>query len=402
MGHGSSRGVLLAKELWNLAFAGRILCLLFATSLAVGTSASASATDLVGTVTNGTTKKPAAGDEVVLLSLSEGSAKETARAKTDTAGRFRFTVAGPPGRHLVRVIHQDVIYEMIYVGDLKRVEVRVYDVVNKLDGVTAVMDVQRFEARGDKLEVKELVTMRNASKAPRTLMNDRSFEIHLPPEAQVQSGLIQIEDGQPLREKPTPGEKTGEYYFRFPLRPGDTRFAVVYQLPYNGHAVFEPEIRDAQERFVVMLPKSMRFEPKAAGIFRPMPDVSPDNVQGTAPVTLGQTLAFRISGTGMLAELQGSRQQALSRESPAAHGGGLARPPESPGPPPKPPGPSQNHDSFILVGLTVALTAGTVYFYLKKRSAVARARALTYTHDRHLGRRTAGGIATSYSARTMK
>jgi len=130
--------------------------------------------------------------------------------------------------------------------------------------------------------------------------------------------------------------------------------------------LFEPENRDAQERFVVMLPKSMRFEPQAAGIFRPMPDVSPDNVQGTAPVTRGQALAFRISGTGTLAELQGSLRQANETVN---HGAGLARPPNSTNPPPKPPGSSQNHDLFIGLGLTIALASGTVFLYLKKRPA---------------------------------
>src|SRR2546422_9566303 len=33
----------------------------------------------------------------------------------------------------------------------------------------------------------------------------------------------------------------------------------------------------------------------------------------------GQTLAFRVSGTGMLAELQGSQQHALSRERSEEH-----------------------------------------------------------------------------------
>jgi hypothetical protein len=352
-------------KMWGSLSRGKIFGFLLA--MWVIYVATASAADLLGRVTNGTTKKPAVGDEVVLLTLSNGALSESSRAKTDGAGRFRFTDAPTQVRHLVRVVHQGVLYEKIAERSVNLVAVQVYDVADKLDGVSAIMDVQRFEATSDTLEVRELITMHNASKPPRTLLNDRPFEIQLPAEAQIQSGLMQIEDGQPLREKPKPGDHKGEYYFHFPMRPGDTRFAVVYQLPYKGEAVFEPMIRDAQERFVVMLPMSMRFEAKAADIFRPMPNVSPDNVQGTAPVTPGQTLAFRISGTGMLAELQGSRQQALSREL-AGHGGGLARPPRSPGPPPKPPGLSQDHDLFVGVGLTIALASGTVFLYLKKRS----------------------------------
>ena len=308
--HGSSPGVLLAKKSWELVPGGKILGFVLATLLFVG--ASASAGDLAGRVTNGTTKKPAAGDEVVLLSISRGSEKESARAETDSAGHFRLSVADKRGGLMLRVVHQGVTYEKIAEPEANLVAIQVYDVADKLDGLSAVMDVQRFEARSDTLEVKQLVTIHNASKPPRTLVNDRPFSIQLPVDAQVLSGLVQLGDGEPHKGKPAPSGRKNEYYFRSPLRPGDTRFAVVYRLPYNGEAVVEPTIRNAQERFVVMLPKSMTFEPQAGGIFQAMPNVSQDNVQGTGPVTFEQTLAFRISGTGTLAELQGRQQPSRS------------------------------------------------------------------------------------------
>jgi len=57
-----------------------------------------------------------------------------------------------------------------------------------------------------------------------------------------------------------------------------------------------------------MLLKSMKFEPMDRRIFKPLAGTTPDNVQGTDPVALAQTVAFRISGTGTLAELQEKRQ----------------------------------------------------------------------------------------------
>ena len=291
-------------------FVGEIPGLLLSVFLAA--AASTSAADLRGTVTNGTTKKPAAGDDVLLLATSRSTENEIAHAKTDSAGRFTFSIADAGRSDVVRVLHQGVAYDEIASPNGDFVTVQVYDVAADLDGVAAIMDVQRFETKGDTLEVKQLVTMRNGSKPPRTLMNDRPFPIQLPPDAQVQSGLIQIEEGQPLRQKPTPGDQPGDYYFHSPLRPGDSRFAVVYRLPYKGEATIEPRIRNAHERFVVMLPKSMAFEPQAKGVFLPMPDVSADNVQGTAPVTPGQVLAFRITGTGTLAELQRQLQTSPS------------------------------------------------------------------------------------------
>jgi hypothetical protein len=143
------------------------------------------------------------------------------------------------------------------------------------------MDVERLEATDETLEIKQLITVRNQSRPARTLMNDRPFEIQLPADAHLESGMVQIEDGQPLKQKPMPAEQKGQYYFVSPIRPGDTRFAVVYRLPYNGEALIEPQIRNPLERFVIMMPKSMKFAPKTMDVFQPMLGTTPDNVLGT-------------------------------------------------------------------------------------------------------------------------
>lgn len=340
----------------------------FALAAMLITSAIAPAASLTGTVINGTSRKPAAGDEVVLLTLSQSGMNEIARTETDSSGTFSLRVPDGQGAYLVRAVHQGVTYHHLVGVAVHSVTIKVYDVAEQLDAVTAIMDVQRFEATGDMLEVKQLITVRNASKPPRTLMNDRPFEIHLPPEAQVQSGLVQIEDGQPLKNKPVPGDRKGQYYFLFPLRPGDTRLAVVYRLPYNGAAVIEPELRNSLEQFVVMLPKSMKFEPKVAGIFQPMADVTSDNVQTTPPVKPGQVLGFGISGTGMLEELKGRSEQAQVSQT-ARPGGGL-------GPPAELPDPLQNNRWFIFGGLAIVLVLGATYVASRPVSRAAEHAAL--------------------------
>jgi 5-hydroxyisourate hydrolase-like protein (transthyretin family) len=326
------------------------------------TSDLASGSDLTGTVINGTTKKPAAGDEVVLVSLSEDGMKERARTTTDPAGHFSLAIAESQGTYLVRVVHQGVMYHKVPEPGAKSIVVRVFDVAKKAEGIAAVMDVQRFEATADTLEVRQLITMRNDSKPPRTLMNDRPFEISLPADAQVESGLVQVENGKPLKQRPVRGEQEGRYYFTSPIRPGDTRFAIVYRLPYRGEALIVPQIRNPLQRFVVMLPQSMKFEPLAAGIFRPMPGTSPDNVQGTAPASASQTVAFRISGKGTLQELEARRQQAEDdpSEQKPRPGGGLAPPIDAPDP-------LREYRWQVLGGLTVSLVSGAIYVMRKSR-----------------------------------
>jgi hypothetical protein len=269
---------------------------------------------------------------------------------------------------LVRVVHEQVNYHQLVEAGAKPVVMAVFEAAEKLEGVSAIMEVQRLEATSEMLEIKQLVTVRNASQPPRTLVKDRTFEMQLPAEAEVESGLVQVEDGPPLKQKPVAGEQRGQYYFASPLRPGDTRFAVVYRLPYRGQAVIEPTIRNPRERFVVMLPKSMTFEPKTASMFQPMANVTEDNVQGTGPVRPGETVGFRVSGTGMLEELKGRRQVVQDSQETAQKGrpgGGLGRPIDAPDP-------LEAYRWQILSGLAALLLAGAVYVRRKTRLRLAR------------------------------
>jgi hypothetical protein len=327
--------------------------LVFAVIAAAFAAMSASAADLKGRVINGTTGKVAAADDVVLVSLSGDGMRETARTKTDRMGHFSLPVADSQSTHVVRVTHEGVTYHQVVPPYARTVALEVYDVTDQLDDIRAIMDVVRFETIGDRLEVKQLVTMRNESKPPRTLMKDRSFEIQLPQEAKVEYGLVQVEEQQPLKQKPIAGEPPGHHYFEFPMRPGDTRFAVVYRVPYKGEATIQPTIRNRHERFVVMLPKSMKFEPVDARVFQPMPGTSSDNVQRTVPLEPDKTASFRISGTGTLTELEGRQQPATGSGTAATPrpGGGLGAPIGLPDP-------LQAYRWWILSSLAVIMLLG--------------------------------------------
>ena len=68
------------------------------------------ADSITGVVTNKTTDKPSAGDDVVLIRLAQGM-QESTRTKTDAKGRFTLEVPnGDNGVHLVRVTHDKANY----------------------------------------------------------------------------------------------------------------------------------------------------------------------------------------------------------------------------------------------------------------------------------------------------
>ena len=109
------------------------------------------AATLAGTVKNGTTNKPGAGDEVVLLSLGQGM-EEAGRTKADAKGNFSFTMK-EDGPHLVRAIHQGVTYHRMAPPGTTSVELTVYDAGKKVDGLSVTADVMRIQAESNQLEV---------------------------------------------------------------------------------------------------------------------------------------------------------------------------------------------------------------------------------------------------------
>jgi hypothetical protein len=339
----------------------------------------AAAQTLTGTVTNATTSKPAAGDEVVLLKLGQGM-EEAGRTKTDAKGQFTFKLDDTQSPHLVRAIHQDVTYHRMAPPGTTSVEVQVYDVGKKIEGISVVADIMRVQTEPGKLDVMRAFAVQNASKPARTQMNERSLEFYVPEGAKVIDGSAMTAGGQPISSMPIAEGEKNRYAFIFPLRPGISQFQVAYQIPYSGSANLDPKSPYPLEHFVAILPKTMQFAAAAttAG-FKPMNDPNqPDSIVQVASNTkIGQNLAFKVSGQGTLEERQeGEKGQGGQESSGAEQSSGAQannRPGGGLGPPIDAPDPLQKYQWWILGGLAAALVIGGVYVASRQQSA---ARAL--------------------------
>ena len=80
--------------------------------LGLAASLVAQAASITGTVTNKTTNKPSAGDDVVLIAFGQGM-QEAARTKTDADGHFTLDIPDN-GMHLVRVDHEREIHPPLW------------------------------------------------------------------------------------------------------------------------------------------------------------------------------------------------------------------------------------------------------------------------------------------------
>jgi len=318
-----------------------------------------SAATLTGTVTNRTTGKPAAGDDVLLLRLA-GTMEETARTRTDVQGRFRLEFSDEGGPHLVRVNHQGVNYHKPAPPGTTSAEVDVYDVAKKVNGIGATVNVRRFQATETELQVVELYAVKNDSRPPRTQMSDRNFEIYLPEGASIETSVAAGPGGMPVNSAPVPLADKGRYAFLFPLRPGETRFQVAYRLPYSGEISVQARLVSPVEHVVVMTPKSMNFSAPSGASFQSSLEDPGMNVYVSPAVAAGGRVAFRISGTGAIPR-EGA-QVGAAAEAENRPGGGLGRPIEKPDP-------LHDYRWYILGGLAGVLVWGG--FYVMNRAPLA-------------------------------
>jgi hypothetical protein len=385
-------------------------------ALALVTLAScAAAQTLTGTVKNSTTNKPAAGDEVVLLKLGQGM-EEAGRTKTDAKGNFAFKLDDTQSPHLVRAIHQEVTYHRMAPPGTTSVEVEVYDVGKKIEGIASVADIMRLQTGQGQLEVQRVFAVQNSSKPPRTQMNERNFEFYIPEGARIVEGSAMTAGGQPINSAPVAegGGDRNRYAFIFPLRPGETRFEVVYQLPYTGSANIDPRPVGPIQHFVAVLPKSMQFTAAPGAKFEEINDPQQPGIvmrvaSNPAP---DQPLAFRIAGeaafpqesAGAQEQTQGQSQNQDQTSAEGAPGQSANRPGGGLGPPIDAPDPLQKYRWYILGGFAAVLIAGAVFVASRQQSAaraVSRAkssRAVNYLDDNEYAEDDASGELAQVSS----
>jgi hypothetical protein len=353
-----------AKSVVTLA-PGRPLA---ASLLFLALAAAAAAQTLTGTVTNGTSGKPAAGDEVILINLSNGM-DIAANTKADSSGKFSFTLKDGPGPHLIRAVHQGVTYHQMAPPGTNSVQMNVYDVAKKVTDIQVTADVMRFQAEGGTLQGVRLFAVNNASAPPKTQMNDHNFEFYLPEGAKIDEAQAKAPNGQPIAAETAPQSEKNRYAVVFPLRPGETQIQVQFTMPYSGSLKFDPKPLYPAEHAVVVIPKSMQFEAANAGQFQAMNDPSQGDTtvevaQQTRP---GQSLAYTIKGTGTINEspqqvaagaVQGQKEGMSNRP-----GGGLGTPIDTPDP-------LQQYRWWILGGFAIVLAAGGWYVTKRQGSPV--------------------------------
>jgi hypothetical protein len=320
-------------------------------------------------VTNKTTDKPAAGDDVVLIRLAQGM-QEASRTKTDAKGHFTLEIPqGDNGIHLVRVTHDKANYFRPAPPGTQSVEVDVFNAAAKVTGVNSEADVMRIQTdeSGKSLRVVENFWVKNESSPPLTQFSDRPFEFYLPEGAVVEGSAALAPGGMPVQASPVPLGDANHYAFIFPIRPGETRFQITYRLPYSGNMKFAPRVTMPTDTVAIMMPKSMTFKPGASSSYTPVTEETTAQTYVARSVQPSQALDFVVSGTGQMPRDTGAAATAnegdtATANAPAQAGAaGDTRPGGGLGTPLDPEGnndPWAKYKWWILGGLGLAMAVG--------------------------------------------
>ncbi len=315
------------------------------------------AADIHGTVTNKTTNKPSAGDDVILIELKQ-TMQELTRTKTDSQGKYTLHFADSQDPHLIRVNHANVNYHKPAPAGTTQVDVDVYDSAETLPNVSQSIDVMRVEADSSTMRVVEMFSMNNASQPPKTLMGAKSFEIVLPDGAKVTQSLAAGPGGMPVNSPPVPTSEKNHYTFLFPIRPGETRFQIAYTMPYSGQAKVAPVILRATDNFAVSVPKSMQLTPAAGSKLEAKGEDAGMQVFVAQNIPASANVGFTVSGTGSVpldnGNDQNGAQQQGSAESQAKPGGGLGEPTNTPDP-------LYKYRWWLIGAVAIVLVAGAAY-----------------------------------------
>jgi hypothetical protein len=317
-------------------------------------AAAASAATITGTVTNGTTKTPAAGDTVTLIALDQ-SMREIAHTTTDTQGHFSID-APDPGMHLIRIDHQGAGYFQPAPPNTPNVNAQVFDVAATVAGVSTVANVIRVETDQQGLRVTQSFFIKNDSNPPRTQFSKRSYDFYIPADAVIEGSAAMAPGGMPVQSSPLPLGEKGHYAFLFPLRPGVTQFQLSYHLPYSGNLAFDQRFASPTDSFVVMMPKSMSFKAGEGVSFQQLNETPGALTYLARNASPAHPFTFTVSGSGAMprdtqAESQGNDGGGSAAANDTRPGGGLGVPIDTPDP-------LNKYKWWILGGITLVFAVG--------------------------------------------
>jgi Flp pilus assembly protein TadG len=189
-----------------------------------------------GTAKNGTTGKPAAGIDVILIQL-QGGMQPVINSKTDAQGQFTFehpSLGAQP--MLVRAVYRGVNFHQPVPPGTNELQVEVFDPSQDAKTITVPSHVVIFQPDGASLLVGEEYSVQNHSQPPLAYFRaDGNFDFLLPDSSDLQQVSAWGPSGMPVVQA-TIDRGKNRYAIAFAFRPGESGVRYSYKVPYPGNA----------------------------------------------------------------------------------------------------------------------------------------------------------------------
>lgn len=241
----------IRKSRWIGALAAFILTLAAASASMAGT--------VTGTVRNGTTGKPAANVEMILLQL-QGGMQPVANTKTDAQGQYKFDNpqigAGPM---LLRAVYRGVNYHEPLTPGKTTVDMQVFEPTDKQSAVSVTAHAIILQPDGSNLDVGEEYNITNKTEPPLAFYkSDGSFVFTLPDGATMNQVSAVSAAGMPVIQTTIDKGKNKEA-IAYAFRPGESGVRMSYKLPYaNNEAKLTFVSPYAADRVGIFVPPSVQ------------------------------------------------------------------------------------------------------------------------------------------------
>jgi Carboxypeptidase regulatory-like domain len=249
-----------------------------------------------GTVTNGTTGKPAAGAEVILIQL-QGGMQPVANTKTDAKGRYAFDNpglgAGAP--MLIRVVYGGVNYHEPVPPGKTTADVQVFEPTDKPSAFTVTNHAVIVQPNGSDLMVGEEYSIENKTQPPVAFYRaDGSFDFSIPDGADFSQASAWGSAGMPVVQG-TIDKGKNKLAIAFAFRPGESGVRISYKVPYPGNRITLKNISSyAADRMIIAAPPTVQIS--GDGITAAGQDQG-FNVYTRAAVAADSPLGINVSGT---------------------------------------------------------------------------------------------------------
>jgi hypothetical protein len=273
-----------------------------------------------GRVVNGTTGKPAAGVELILIQL-QGGMQEVAHSKSDAQGEFTFDHPGLGAQPmLVRAVFHGVNFNHAVPPGTTTAQVDIYEASKDAKTIEVTSHVVIFQPTGATLNVGEQYQIENKSQPPVAYFrSDGGFDFALPDKGQLQQVSAAGPAGMPVVQLPI-DKKKNHYSIAFAFRPGDNSVRYSYELPYPGNAatVKIPTIYPGG-RLLVVAPPSVQISGDG---LTPNGQEQGMNLYGRQDVPAGTVVAVSVSGTASATDANAGAEQGQQGQGRDAQQGG--------------------------------------------------------------------------------